>query len=396
MDNTLVILNFLAYFVTLLVIYRKRRRVTAGVFLLFCYTVVSFFCVINYNMDPSQWDFSALFFIYLFVAIILLLKPFLDNGYEIKAKSYVINQNFYKNVAWGYIFLATFASIVYLPIAREAISNPNWAELYLDAHEEKESTMFTKLANLFFHLRYLGVTLLFFFVSRKGTSLLFKTSLLMMTILPLCLVTIANASRGGFVEIFVVFIISLTLFRNILSKSVVKVLKILGLIVVPLAFLYLSAVTIARFEDTGYADTIGDTVIIYLGHSMLSFVYGIADTINQFAWGGYMFGTEDPDVKNGTHVGSGFITIVGNLYWDFGPIFTIIIILLINRFWNRVSRRNMGIPEFFLLLTYCMILYKGVFVLGKGWGVQLFEAFVIYFLLCKFQGKKRIKKQVVS
>ena len=391
----LVVLNFIFYLLTLWIVFRKRKRVTLGIFLLSCYTAVAFFCILNYNLDPDQWNLNVIFFVYLYFAVLLLLKPFIDHSYDIHKGSIIANVAFYKNVAWCYIVLATIACVAYYPVARDAILNPDWASLYKDAHEETEGTIFTKLANMFFHLRFLGVTLLFFFLSQKGSGVLLRVALGIMVVLPLCLVTISNASRGGFIEIFVVFIVAYIMFRESIPLKYVRALKIFAGIVVPSAFIYLSAVTIARFEGTGYAETIADTIIIYLGHSMLTFVYGVADTINKFAWGGYMFGFEDASGSgNGTHFGSGFTTIIGNLYWDFGPVLSILLILLINKFWNKLARRKMGIPEIFLVLTYSMILYRGIFVLGKGWGVQYVEAFIIYFLLRHFQGKK--KKVVVK
>lgn len=396
MDRLLVILNFVVFLITFIWAYRKWKRFTMGVILILAYTLVSFFCVINYNLNPSQWKFQLIYFIYLYVAIVLLLSPFLSKSCEVKNDFKVKSESFYKLVAWIYIALSTVACIVYYPEAREAIVNPNWADLYLDAHEEMEGTLFTKFANMFFHLRFLGITLLFYFTSVKNCGRILKVSLLIMAVLPLVMVTISNASRGGFIEIFVAFVLSYSIFRNYLSANTLRLLKFFSLIVIPFVIIYLSAVTIARFEGTNYAETTGDTVIVYLGHSMLTFVYGIADTINNYAWGAYMFGTETvQNFANGTHVGSGFTTIVGNLYWDFGPVFTIILIWLFNRFWKKMSKRPVGIPEAFLLITYGMTLYRGIFVLGRGWGVQLLEGFIIYFVLRFFQNRKKANVQRV-
>lgn len=363
-----------------------------GVVLLLAYTLVSFFCILNYKLDPSQWKLQVGYFAYLYFAIILLLYPFLVNSYEVAPDYKVRNEKFYRLVAWIYVGLSAFACTVYFPVAYEAIVNPNWMELYLDAHEEVEGTMFTKFANLFFHLRYLGIALLYYYSSQSGCGRLLKVSLWIMSILPLCLVTISNASRGGFVEIFVVFIIAFSIYRHKISKKTMRVLKTCALIFIPAMVVYLSVVTIARFEGTNYAETTADTVIVYLGHSMLSFVYGIADSINRFSWGGYFLGTETVrGISNGTHVGSGFFTIVGNLYWDFGPLLTIVVILLINKFWKKMSKNTIGLPEAFLLITYGMTLYRGIFVLGLGWGIQLIEGFIIYFLLRFFQRKTNAK-----
>ena len=46
-----------------------------------------------------------------------------------------------------------------------------------------------------------------------------------------------------------------------------------------------------------------------------------------------------------------------------------------------VSRRKLDVADVFLLLTYAMTLINGVFVLGRGYGMQWVETFFIYLVL---------------
>ena len=364
---------------------------TLGVFLLACYTIVAFFCIINFNADPARWRLTdnGWYFLYLYIAVMMLLWPFLMNAYETRAKIET-DASLYKTVAWVYIILAAFACVVYFPVAYDAIVNPQWTDLYEEAHEVQERSLLIRMANLFFHLRYLGVTLLFFFMTKKGQSKLFKILLWVMALLPLLLVTISHASRGGFIEIFVAFLMSYLIFRNSLPKGVIKLLRVFVMVAVPLAVVYISAVTIARFEDSPFANSAEDSVIYYLGLSMLTFVYGVADSINKYAWGDYMLtsGFSPELATNGTHFGASFTTIVGSLYLDFGPIVSILLILLFNMFWKKLSKRTIGIPEAFMLITWGQTLFRGVFVLGRTWGIQLIEALIIYVLLRWLQKRR--------
>ena len=399
MDEIVVITNCVVYLITFLFLFRKRRKLTLGTFLLLCYAICAFFCIINYRDDPHHWHLAenSWWFIYLYVAIILLLLPFLTYDYEIKP-GININSAFYRQVAWIYIIMAAIACVVYIPVAYEAIANPNWSDLYDEAHEETQRSLLSKLPNMFFHLRFLGITLLFYFSTKKVKDSLFISLLWIMALLPLLLSTISQASRGGFIEIFTAFFMEYLIFKKALPTKLIKKLKYLVLATIPMAVMYLWAVTFSRFNDSYFADSAEGSIINYLGQSMLYFVYGVADSIKKYGWGDYMLttGASENLSMNGTHFGTNFITIIGNLYLDLGPVFAVVFILVFNLFWKKLSKRNIGIPEAFLLITWGQTIFRGVFVLGRGWMIQLIEAFVIYALLRWLQTDKNDKYQSYS
>ena len=385
----ILIINIALYLLMLVWLYRKQRAFTIGTFLLISYMVVAVFCYLNYTSDPRLWHLSLLPFLYLFVVVVILFSPFLSKRVRVTENPIGNkNEHLYKTITWGYIIISLYSCTVYLPQVIEIIRNPNWLELYEEAHEDVDTSIFVKFANVFFHIRYLGLVLLFSYLAKKRNHPLFLIVLGVSAILPVVLVTMKNASRGGFVSLFMSLIVVYLLFKDQLSGKLKKRLKIITLTVLPASVLYLSVVTVARFENNPYIESAGNTVLDYLGHSMLTFAYGIFDSISRFSGGGFMFDAgpiakmSSPfDPFYGTHFGSSFFTIVGALYLDFGPIFTILIALIISRFMLGISRRNLDVADVFILLTYAMTLFNGVFVLGRGYGIQWIETLFIYFML---------------
>lgn len=381
----LTIFNALLY-VLLLIVHFKKRKFTVGNVILAMYACVACFCVATVYNDPNNWKLTLWPFLYLFLCVYLLAKPFLIKptfNICLKQSSYL----FYKKIATLYICISLFSCIVYLPIAYDHIINPEWADLYKESHQEKDSNMFVKFSNLFFHVRYLGIVLFFYFIA-FGAKRWFLIIMGICAILPVMLVTICNASRGGLVALVASILFSYLLFADYISQKIKRYLKLLTIFLVPLCVIYFAAVTISRFDPSiSYVSPI-DSIIDYLGHSMLTFNYGVVDTIQSFWYGSYMFGLGELN-DNGTHYGSAFFTLVGAFYQDFGPIFTLIISMIISGYFcNLLRKRSIGVPELFVLLTYAMLVFNGVFVVGYGFGVQFVEALIIYYVLKNLEFKR--------
>ena len=283
----ILIINIALYLLMLVWLYRKQRAFTIGTFLLISYMVVAVFCYLNYTSDPRLWHLSLLPFLYLFVVVVILFSPFLSKRVRVTENPIGNkNEHLYKTITWGYIIISLYSCTVYLPQVIEIIRNPNWLELYEEAHEDVDTSIFVKFANVFFHIRYLGLVLLFSYLAKKRNHPLFLIVLGVSAILPVVLVTMKNASRGGFVSLFMSLIVVYLLFKDQLSGKLKKRLKIITLTVLPASVLYLSVVTVARFENNPYIESAGNTVLDYLGHSMLTFAYGIFDSISRFSGGG--------------------------------------------------------------------------------------------------------------
>ena len=137
---------------------------------MFMYATISLFCVINYNASSHFWHFSFFSFLYLYIVILIFMKPFMKNRFVIQENP-LSSYNVYRTIAKVYIVLAIFSSIVYFPIALDSLYSSDLADIYEMAHEEKEGNLFSKFTNLFFHVRYLGMVL--FFWQRKNIARFF-------------------------------------------------------------------------------------------------------------------------------------------------------------------------------------------------------------------------------
>ena len=188
------------------------------------------------------------------------------------------------------------------------------------------------------------------------------------------------------------------MFEPSLPSKVGRWLKTIAIMIAPILILYFVQVSVSRFDvGTTEYESSNSSYIAYLGQSMLLFNYGVMDNISGFSEGGYMF---DNEVKlgqiRGTHFGSGFITFIGCIYLDFGfwgtLLFALLTFFLLKALFNK---RKLGIPELFILLTYVMFVFNGVFVSGRGYGHQWVEAFVIYILLKKTETLITTKKRII-
>ena len=384
-DLVVVIINSLMYILLFGITWQLNRKIGVSEILLSIYVVVSFFGIVYFLESPSAWNLSLFNLMYLFFVFCIFFIPvMLDEKTEVK-ECPLHYYSIYKKVGLFYIIIASYSCIVYLPQVYLAITNPNWAEIYNEAHDVIEGNIYTKLANLFFHIRYLGIILFFAFLTKKDEKKWFVIAMGLAAFLPVFLVAIIQASRGGVVALAISIALTFRMFSQALPKNVVRIIYKLALIAAPLMIIYFIAVSISRFEGVKAKefDSTESSLIMYLGESMLYFDDGVMNGVTEYAHGGYILDIPERISQiRGDHFGVHFMTFIGCLYLDFGPLGTIIYALLIAAYWKLFMRKeSFGIPELFFLLTYLMYLFNGVFVMGYGYGIQWLEAIFIYFAL---------------
>lgn len=376
--------NVFMYLSLFVILWRKNHRVDVCGWLALIYLIVAALCLNTYCTSPLDWNLSVFNFVYLFVVILFFFIP-LSNGSRIDVKFNPINDRtigWYKIFSFFYICISLFSCIIYYPQFESALINPEWSDLYEASHEVKESNIFTKFANLFFHLRYLGVVLFFSFLLKRDSRRIFLLLLGAGAFLPLVFVTVANASRGGVLRLGFSIFLSYIMFREILPKHVKRVIYMLLIASIPLAIIYFWVVSISRFDSGVLYGGVENSLMYYAGHSMLCFNYGVMDSITGFANGGYMFDTDGVNNIRGTHFGTDFMTFVGCIYMDFGFFVTLLLAIMVCGFMNSfIKKSHKGISEYFVMLTYIMFLFDGVFVLPRGFAVQWIETIIIYLLL---------------
>ena len=289
----IILINVLLYFLFFLFVKRKNKIWGVCELLLLVYVIVAALCASTYYRDPLSWHLYPNNFLYLFLVIMLFFIPLVHDNRISVIVSPLNNKvySWYKTFTFFYIVVSLYSCVVYLPNFILALTSPDWATLYDSSHEIKASNIFTKVANLFFHLRYLGLVLFFSYLSNKKEKTLFLTFLGIAAFFPLIIVTVSNASRGGVLRLSISAFLSYVMFKQILSRKVKKFFYAIFVTCVPLALLFFWAVSFSRFDASYYYDSTNDSLLYYAGHSMLCFCYGVMDTINGFAGGGYMFDT---------------------------------------------------------------------------------------------------------
>ena len=384
-DLFVVVINAMLYVVLFVLRLQLNRKIGVSEILLSIYVVVAFFCVIHFLESPSAWNLSLFNLVYLFLVFCIFFVPVMsDEKNEVK-ECPLIYYSIYKKVGWLYIILSLYSCVVYIPQVYLALTNPNWAEIYEEAHDVIEGNIYTKLANLFFHLRYLGMILFFSFLTRKEEKKLFVVLMGVSAFLPVVLVAMLQASRGGMVALAISIALSFRMFSPAVPKNVVRSMYKLALVIIPLMVVYFIAVSVSRFEEAkqGDFDSAESSYVMYLGESMLYFDDGVMNGVTEYAEGGYLFDIPEKISQiKGDHFGVHFMTFIGCLYLDFGPYGTLIYALLVAAYWRLfMQKKRKGIPELFFLLTYLMYLFNGVFVMGYGYGIQWIEAIFIYIAL---------------
>ena len=120
---------------------------------------------------------------------------------------------------------------------------------------------------------------------------------------------------------------------------------------------------------------------------MLTFAYGLTDTIREFLWGDYLLGKEEIlkvgiDNLLGTHFDTKFFTYVGALYLDFGPFFTLIIAVIFPLIMSLIFqfKKNVDMADLMIYVYYLTFLINGVFVVGIGYYIGWIMIFIIYFI----------------
>ena len=384
-----VVINAALYGILLFFSLKKNRQIGPIEILLALYALVATCGAFLYFLNPAKWNLSLFNYIYLFVAIVVFTRGITNDRSTILKKNPIANFSFYKKVSIIYVALSLFSCVYYIPQVYLILQNPEWAELYAESHEIIEGNIVTKMANAFFHLRYLGIVLFFSMLSQEQCPNCLKLFLGVGAFVPVLLVTILDASRGGLVILVASLIMAYCSFAPIIPTGIKKKIRVITMYSIPLLLLYFTTVSQSRFEDsmaTGYSSS-EEAFWDYLGQSMMFFNNGVMDCITKFGRGSYMFSIPNNSIQ-GTNFGSSFITFVGCLYLDYGPIFTLLIGIVISLLLHNMCKRRLGIPQLFLLLNYLMYLFYGAFVTASGYGYQWLEILVIYFGLEKLEKKR--------
>ena len=387
---TLVIGNALLYLITLLVYWHKQRRMDYGFVTIALYLIVAICCIFEYIAEPHRWELTAWPFVYLFIANLILFLPLFSSSDKIAAKVYYnrsINIPGLQIFCGIYIIFALITTICYFPLAWDSLQSGAWASIRDSTYEEEfhlfQNPILNIIANLSTHFTIAVIVIYFFLLTQPRISKAFKTTLLISTITPMALTALVIAARGHIFTLLFNFLLGFLCFRQYIPKRTKRTLLVWAIVFGGILGLYTIAVTIARFGQES-----DSSLLYYFGHSMLTFDYGLTDTIDTYGKGAYTFRrfvnyvVHDLDWTLGTHFGTSFFTFVGSLYIDFGPLGTMIAVTLLAISVRVLIRKhNLDLADMFIYLFYISTVLNGALITAPDLGWRCLLAFIIYIML---------------
>lgn len=391
----MVVFNAILYIILTIVVYRiKRSHIDEGLFCVGVYALTAIFCLLCYSnkLILSSWTYNLSGFIYLFIAVLIMVRPVINKraNYIYNKISVVNNTKAFKALRWLsfiYVFLS-FVSVYYsYSDILVSIGDNAWNDIYIDydKYENIYKNTLDGIAKRFTEY-FRPVVLMFCFYSMTNNKINIYENyvILSATILSSLAISMITASRGNIVNVVFLVIICYLTFKAGIPAKIKRNIKFVSIIAILIISSFLFAVTQSRFGNSAI-----DSILYYMGHSMLAFDYGVYPCMERFSSGTYLFSDLtnllgiSPIPHKGMRLYTGeFITIVGVFFKDFGPIITLAFLFLLSSIINRViTRRQIDFADIFLYIFYLSRVSYGITTVSSSEGFLWTVSILIYIFL---------------
>lgn len=390
-NRELLFLNFLFYLFTFIFYFLKKRRFDLGFVCLFMFMLSSLGSVIYYSFDMVPFYYPNIQMLplsYLFILTMLCFYPFLS--FDMK--------NIRRFDSYGYDDILTVFALIFsvcsIPVfcnlminmATLSFSGDVLNSMY-ESNEDNANQVFAPWARPFFSVirRFydLIVLLLCYFLIRKDKKHVNSILLgLILSLFSFFLYAFQSGSRGGLIMNLIVAVGYFMIFFGLFSDTVKKRIKIVGVAVVSVLALGLSAISISRFTSgaTSTSDMmISQWISQYLGEGMIRFadvLWPVDEQLNgdkNFSYIKSFVGfdeiedNENANLVYENRIGvptSVFYTFVGSFYLDFNVMGTIFVCLLIFLFLSLIcknikKRKRIGFIEIIILIKFFKLFATG-------------------------------------
>ena len=405
MQDFLVVLNAIFYITLTLVLYgRKKYHIDEGVFLVGVYALTALCCLYCYRTDLilNSWSFNLSGFVYLFVSVLIMARPALNKkaNYLYNKLSIVSNTKGFtvlKYLSYVYVLLS-FVSVYYSSSDMLAgIGSDVWNEIYLDSdkYEEIYKNALDGIAKRFTdYFRPVVLMFCFYSMTSNKINLYENYFILFATILSSLAISMMTASRGNVVNVIFLVIICYLIFKKGIPHKIKRHIRFISIIAIVIISAFLFAVTQSRFGDSAI-----DSILYYMGHSMLAFDYGVYPCLEKYSSGTYLFNyfTELLGIDSIPHKGmklytGEFITVVGVFFKDFGPVLTLIFLFILSSLVNKLIIRNrIDLADVFIYIFYISRVSYGITTVSSSEGFLWAVSLLIYMIL-KFLFRIKISK----
>ena len=390
-------LNFILYLWVSVYYWNSRKKIDIYFLLISAYAFIAGCCFLYLQSEPTEYKhLSFLRFIYLWMIVLISLHPF--RGIKTIKLRQKDDETFIVKL-FIVLFIGAGITAAFLSWEKAFLIYVlgEWGELrqevYADSGAiELYSSLTEKLAkNIYSYLSPVGIVWGFYQLTKEKFSNLLTITVFIIWFVNSMISAMLIASRGMLLTTAFEFIILFVCFQAQIPTSRKKVLWTLTGVAASFMLTYILAVTVSRFGD----DEAGNSIFMYLGHSMLAFNDGIMNSMHHFAWGKYAFswfvdlfgGNSTIDLtKMGATHGTAFFTFVGTYYVDWGPFITPVAAILISLLLSKFTKKNVyRFSDMMIIAFFATWFLRGVFVYGSGIATIWMMLFLVYFIIRRFE-----------
>ena len=413
MDSFIIILLIVYFFIKVCLAYRTAQQLNILVFAYSIYLVISLFSLLLYN-HPNFYNrglqITLLPFLYFIIFFEITLYPI--KYISRKKVLRIIPPN--KLIFYSLTIFSVLISVLCLPsmisgfktgILGIMTDNTMFKDIYVSNQLGLNSGSGSNLPSVFQSvLGYISILMLFYYFTLEHKKLWIVISLLF-SILILPGRYIASADRTGLVTFIFSLIGSFLLFRKFYTSRFLKYVKLLLYLPLVLIVVVIVAITFSRF--TG--DELSYSIYSYLGQPLVNFNLYCLDAggdrngdrvfsmikgfINPNAAVSY-----EQRISKYSHLSideSYFVTYIGDIVLDFGPIIAVILALLFFLLLKILIRYSSSTYQYpfhnyvLIFIVLCMItegwsLYRYGDISGN---VRLFGLVILYFIFKIFSSR---------
>lgn len=382
-----IVFNVVFFAVFFIYLITKRRRIDCSIVLVLLYLVVSI-CGITYYLGLSSVTTSVVYSFYFCLICSLYFYPIISEksltcrGVEVK------NTNGLNWIVQIYIFLSLIVIYDLIQMLAIMLANGSWATMKADAYNGDivyNSSSFLIFARFYVDcFRLIIVLYAFYLLTRKSSSFYYCIFLLIIGVLPNLLTCLVYVYRGGLLVLTVSIFCSFLLFKNKLPLLVKKRIYLFFSICAVVFLILIVGITFSRFDSHS-----SDSIVDYLGQSMVEYNYGIAVPIHSYANGQYFFSSllnlriEQVCIDSlygiSTSNGGALDTFVGCLVLDFGFVLGLAIALLLFISLTIIfCKKKCDFADAYLYMFYLEFLILGVFHATTGFALNCILTLLIY------------------
>lgn len=362
MDNKIILSLFaLVLFFIFLYSYKKRNRNVLSVFLSGVYFLISFFCFLVVD-ESNGTRLSFLNYLYFTLIFFMQISPFIKRGRMILKKIYVPNLESYIPFANIYL-ISTFVYIVFMiPKIIPVIQSGSYLSAYLETRGEDAilyNNFFEQVIINFVSYSSIIILVLSFLLLSNNVKYKYKLLLFIFPFLNTLIFAVMTASRASVAFEIIIYLVLFLMFRDILPIKFSRVIKALIISIVVFATLLIGAITLSRFGD-------GDNSWLYNYFAESFYNANYIMTYGHGSSNGNTFFKGLLKFNNNFHCnvdfGTGFTTLIGVRFKDFGYVGTMIYAIICFAFINKLLKKKViDICTLVIIIYYFRTILIGVF-----------------------------------